>query len=37
MPLVEVAELEKSYRVGEMDVPVLRGIDLQIEEGSLWP
>ncbi len=34
MPLVEVAELEKSYRVGEMDVPVLRGINLQIEEGE---
>jgi putative ABC transport system ATP-binding protein len=34
MPLVEVKGLEKRYRVGEMEVPVLRGIDLEIEEGD---
>ncbi|HPE62818.1 MAG TPA: ATP-binding cassette domain-containing protein, partial [Methanothrix sp.] len=34
MPLVETRDLEKSYRVGDMDVPVLRGIDLDIDEGE---
>ena len=34
MPLVEITDLEKSYRVGEMDVPVLKGIELEIEEGE---
>jgi putative ABC transport system ATP-binding protein len=32
--LVEITDLEKSYKVGEMDVPVLKGIDLYIDEGE---
>jgi len=32
--LVEITDLEKSYKVGEMDVPVLKGIDLDIDEGE---
>jgi putative ABC transport system ATP-binding protein len=27
-------EITKSYRLGEMEVPVLKGIDLDIEEGE---
>lgn len=34
MSLVEITNLEKSYMVGEMDVPVLKGIDLNIDEGE---
>jgi putative ABC transport system ATP-binding protein len=34
MPLVEIADLEKIYRVGDMDVPVLKGIELEIDEGE---
>ena len=34
MALVEISSLEKSYRVGEMDVPVLKGIDLDIDQGE---
>ena len=34
MSLVEISGLEKSYRVGEMEVPVLKGIELEIEEGE---
>jgi len=32
--LVEIADLEKSYKVGELDVPILKGIDLYIDEGE---
>ncbi len=34
MSLVEIAALEKGYRVGEVTVPVLKGIDLDIDEGE---
>jgi putative ABC transport system ATP-binding protein len=34
MALVEIISLEKSYRVGEMDVPVLKGIELDINKGE---
>jgi len=34
MSLVEITALEKSYRVGEMDVPVLKGVELEIDEGE---
>jgi len=34
MSLVEIVDLEKSYRVGEIDVPVLKGIELEINEGE---
>ncbi len=34
MTLVETIDLEKGYRVGDMVVPVLKGIDLRIDEGE---
>lgn len=34
MPLVETIALQKSYRVGDVDVPILRGIDLGIDRGE---
>jgi len=34
LALVEISNLEKSYRVGETDVPVLKGIELEIDEGE---
>jgi ABC-type lipoprotein export system ATPase subunit len=35
MPLIEVEDLHRVYRMGEIDVPVLRGISLAIERGEL--
>ena len=32
--LIRLSGIKKSYRVGDVDVPVLRGIDLTIEEGE---
>ena len=34
MKLIELQNICKSYRVGEMDVPVLRNISLEIEHGE---
>jgi putative ABC transport system ATP-binding protein len=35
MPLrVEARQLEKTYRAGRLDVPVLRGVDLAVEPGE---
>lgn len=35
MPIILKAEnLEKTYRVGKVDVPALRGIDLTVQEGE---
>ncbi|HKY64265.1 MAG TPA: ABC transporter ATP-binding protein [bacterium] len=34
MPLLEVRGLEKSYRIGQRPVPILRGLDLQLEAGE---
>ncbi|HRF02914.1 MAG TPA: ABC transporter ATP-binding protein [Pirellulaceae bacterium] len=34
MPLLSVRGLHKSYRRGKVEVPVLRGVDLRIEEGE---
>ncbi|HPJ30536.1 MAG TPA: ABC transporter ATP-binding protein [Methanothrix sp.] len=34
MPLVETIALQKSYRVGDVDVPILKGIDLGIDRGE---
>jgi putative ABC transport system ATP-binding protein len=34
-PLIEMVGVEKSYRMGRLDYPALRGIDLQIGSGEL--
>jgi putative ABC transport system ATP-binding protein len=34
-PLIELAEVEKAYRMGRLDYPALRGIDLVIAAGEL--
>ncbi|MFN0133219.1 MAG: ABC transporter ATP-binding protein [Phycisphaerales bacterium] len=34
MPLISVANLKKTFRLGRVDVPVLRGVDLAIERGE---
>lgn len=33
-PLIQAKRLKKSYRIGEIDTPVLRGIDLEIEPAT---
>jgi putative ABC transport system ATP-binding protein len=33
-PLIQISDLIKTYRTGEVDVPVLRGIDLEVESGE---
>src|SRR5437870_9884314 len=33
--LVKAEDLEKVYRVGKVDVPALRGVSLEVEEGEL--
>ncbi len=34
MPLITVSNLHKTYRLGHVDVPVLRGVNLGVEEGE---
>lgn len=34
MPLVKLIELKKTYHQGKIDVPALRGIDMEIESGE---
>ena len=34
MPLIEAQGLKKTYHTGEVDVEVLRGIDLEIARGE---
>ncbi len=34
-PLIELAEVKKSYRMGRLDYPALRGIDLVIAAGEM--
>ena len=34
-PLIELAGVEKSYRMGRVDYPALRGIDLRIGAGEI--
>jgi putative ABC transport system ATP-binding protein len=33
-PMIEVRELRKTYRVGKIDVPALRGVDLSVARGE---
>jgi len=35
MPLIELHDIRKTYHMGEMEVPVLRGISLTVEHGEL--
>jgi putative ABC transport system ATP-binding protein len=34
-PLIDLVGVHKSYRMGRLDYPALRGVDLQIESGEL--
>src|SRR5579862_9210202 len=34
-PFIELAGVEKSYRMGRLDYPALRGVDLEIGTGEL--
>jgi putative ABC transport system ATP-binding protein len=34
-PFIDLAGVEKTYRMGRLDYPALRGIDLEIEAGEL--
>jgi ABC-type lipoprotein export system ATPase subunit len=35
VPLIELEDVHKTYHLGEVDVPVLRGVSLDIERGEL--
>ena len=35
MPLIELKDIYKTYHLGEVDVPVLKGISLTIERGEM--
>src|SRR5437868_8668634 len=35
MELIKLENLTKTYHVGELDVPVLKGVSLRIERGEL--
>src|SRR4051794_6744783 len=34
-PLIRLEDVHKTYHVGELDVPVLRGVSLQTQRGEL--
>ena len=34
MTIIEAENIVKNYRLGEMDVPVLKGVDLEVQEGE---
>jgi putative ABC transport system ATP-binding protein len=34
MPLIQANNITKNYRVGDMDVPALRGVSFEIGEGA---
>src|SRR6516164_361047 len=33
-PVIEIREVHKTYRVGKVDVPALRGVDLTVKRGE---
>ena len=35
MPLINLENITKTYHLGEMDVPVLKGVSIQIERGEV--
>ena len=35
LPVIELVAVEKSYRMGRVDYPALRGVDLEIDAGEL--
>ena len=35
MDLIELKDIYKTYHIGDMDVPVLKGVSLQIDKGEL--
>lgn len=35
MPLIQLNNITKNYRLGELNVPVLKGVSLEIERGEL--
>src|SRR5437773_6622094 len=35
MPLIELEDIHKTYHLGELDVPVLKGVSLTIERGEM--
>ena len=36
-PLLQATNLHKTYRLGRVDVPVLRGCDVDVQHGEFWP
>ena len=34
MPIIQVRQLTKTYRVGDVDVHALRGMDLDVAKGE---
>ena len=34
MPILQTVDLKKSYKIGKLDVPALRGVSLEINEGE---
>ena len=34
MPLLELKQVKKIYKLGKIEVPALRGIDLTVDEGE---
>ena len=35
MPLIELKDIRKTYHLGEVDVPVLKGVSLTVDRGEL--
>ena len=35
MSLIRLEEITKTYHLGEIDVPVLRGVSIEIKQGEL--